>query len=69
MTFIIMRCFSLNCRHDLHAFMDEVYALSVWAEHNRFRSVLSLSDIPDPQKTHFVWSFSKVFMEQIFEKL
>ncbi len=39
--------------------MDEVYALSVWAE-NRFRSVLSLGDIPDPSKTHFVRSFSKV---------
>ncbi len=40
--------------------MDEVYALSVWAEDTEFCSVLSLGDIPDPQKTHFVWSFSKV---------
>ena len=40
--------------------MDEIYGLSVWAENSTFHIVLSLKDIPDPNKTHFVWSFSKV---------
>ena len=47
-------------RHDLHVIMDEIYGLSVWDQNSSFHSVLSLKDIPDPNKTHFVWSFSKV---------
>ena len=40
--------------------MDEIYELSVWAENSTFHSVLSLKDIPDPNKTHFVWSSRKI---------
>ena len=55
-----MQGYDLNFRHDLHIIMDEVYGLSVWDENCLFHSVLSLKNIPDPNKTHFVWSFSKV---------
>ncbi|KAJ3035340.1 hypothetical protein HDV00_004068 [Rhizophlyctis rosea] len=50
----------------LHAIVDEVYALSVFREDADaglapFESVLSWDEIPDPEKTHIVWSFSKDF--------
>ena len=56
-----MSHFFSYCSHDFHIIMDEVYGLSFWGEGNTgFKGVLSLKTIPDPQKTHFVWSFSKV---------
>ena len=50
----------LSCRKQLHVIMDEIYALSVFNSSASFRSVLSLPDIPDPQRTHLVWGISKV---------
>ena len=57
---LITEEYYISYRHDLHIIMDEIYGLSVWAENSMFHSVLSLKDVPDPNKTHFVWSFSKV---------
>ena len=53
-------------QNKLHAIVDEVYALSVFrtdeaAGLSAFESVLSWEDIPDPDRTHVVWSFSKDF--------
>ncbi|XP_060068005.1 1-aminocyclopropane-1-carboxylate synthase-like protein 1 [Ylistrum balloti] len=46
-------------RENLHAIFDEIYALSTQGQ-GCFRSVLSM-DIPDLEKTHFIWGFSKDF--------
>uniref|UniRef100_G1SSW1 Exostosin glycosyltransferase 2 n=1 Tax=Oryctolagus cuniculus TaxID=9986 RepID=G1SSW1_RABIT len=48
-------------RHELHVVMDEVYMLSVFDEALEYRSVLSLERLPDPQRTHVMWSTSKDF--------
>ncbi|KAJ3119833.1 hypothetical protein HK098_005111 [Nowakowskiella sp. JEL0407] len=50
--------------HKLHVISDEIYGLSVWnktlTESEKWVSSYSL-DLPDPQRTHMVWSFSKDF--------
>ncbi|KAJ3184313.1 hypothetical protein HDU87_005161 [Geranomyces variabilis] len=46
---------------NLHVVSDEIYALSTWSNKNPFVSVLALPTLPDPQRTHVVWSFSKDF--------
>ncbi|XP_076970577.1 1-aminocyclopropane-1-carboxylate synthase-like protein 1 [Tamandua tetradactyla] len=48
-------------RHGLHVVVDEVYMLSVFEESAKFRSVLSLDRLPDPQRTHVMWATSKDF--------
>ena len=50
----------MSPRHELHVILDEIYALSVFDEATSFHSVLTIADLPDPQRTHFVWGFSKV---------
>ncbi|RXN37360.1 1-aminocyclopropane-1-carboxylate synthase 1 [Labeo rohita] len=47
--------------HELHVIVDEIYMLSVFNETDTFRSVLSLDGLPDPQRTHVMWGFSKDF--------
>jgi aspartate/methionine/tyrosine aminotransferase len=51
-------------RNGLHFISDEAYALSVYEQQTPlqtpFQSVLNLWPVPDPQKTHVIWSFSKV---------
>jgi hypothetical protein len=47
-------------RHGLHFISDEAYAMSIYEPNTPFRSVLNLWPPPDPQKTHVIWSFSKV---------
>lgn len=47
--------------HELHVVIDEIYALSTFLP-NSFRSILTYhSLLPDPSRTHFLWSFSKDF--------
>ncbi|XP_063083869.1 probable inactive 1-aminocyclopropane-1-carboxylate synthase-like protein 2 isoform X1 [Cavia porcellus] len=48
-------------RHELHVVVDEIYMLSVFDESARFHSVLSLESLPDPNKTHVIWSPTKDF--------
>ncbi|XP_049746885.1 1-aminocyclopropane-1-carboxylate synthase-like protein 1 [Elephas maximus indicus] len=48
-------------RHKLHVVMDEVYMLSVFEESAAYSSVLGLERLPDPQRTHVMWSTSKDF--------
>ncbi|KGL74276.1 1-aminocyclopropane-1-carboxylate synthase-like 1, partial [Tinamus guttatus] len=47
-------------RHELHVIMDEIYMLSVYGDAT-FTSVLSLDCVPDPERIHFMWGFSKDF--------
>lgn len=51
----------------MHFISDEVYALSVFDEGPKFHSVLSL-EAPDPERTHVIWSFSKVGSVYLFLK-
>uniref|UniRef100_A0A8C4RFV8 1-aminocyclopropane-1-carboxylate synthase-like protein 1 n=1 Tax=Erpetoichthys calabaricus TaxID=27687 RepID=A0A8C4RFV8_ERPCA len=48
-------------RHKLHAFVDEIYMLSVFDEDATFHSVLSSNKLPDPQRTHVMWGMTKDF--------
>ena len=49
-------------RHNLHVIVDEIYANCIYNKQDEFKSVLSYFDeIPDPLRTHFMWSFSKDF--------
>ena len=49
--------------------MDEVYMLTVFDKKAEHYSVLRLkaSEIPDPERTHFIYSFSKVSCIQGFD--
>lgn len=47
-------------RYKLHVIMDEIYMLSVYDD-TTFTSILSLDSLPDPNRTHFMWGFSKDF--------
>ncbi|XP_070554239.1 1-aminocyclopropane-1-carboxylate synthase-like protein 1 isoform X2 [Ptychodera flava] len=58
---LLMDCLHFAKRHGLHVIVDEIYMLSVFDEEAEFTSVLSLEDLPDPDRTHFTWSFSKDF--------
>lgn len=45
----------------LHVVIDEVYALSTFVTYS-FQSILNYKSLlPDPERTHFLWSFSKDF--------
>ena len=45
---------------ELHVIVDEIYANCVYDSKLEFQSILSYFDeIPDPLRTHFMWSFSK----------
>jgi aspartate/methionine/tyrosine aminotransferase len=45
----------------LHVIFDEIYALSMFDDQPTFPSALNYQSIVDPERTHFVWSFSKDF--------
>ncbi|XP_055954329.1 1-aminocyclopropane-1-carboxylate synthase-like protein 1 isoform X1 [Patella vulgata] len=48
-------------KYKLHVIMDEIYALSVFDTYkDKFTSVLQL-DVPDPDRVHVIWGFSKDF--------
>jgi len=48
-------------RHELHVLMDEIYALTVFGEGAEFHSILERKSLPDPERTHLIWGFSKDF--------
>ncbi|EDV21831.1 1-aminocyclopropane-1-carboxylate synthase-like protein 1 [Trichoplax sp. H2] len=49
-------------RHELHIIFDEIYYLSNHAPDADIISVLSMiNELPDPERTHFIWAFSKDF--------
>ncbi|OXB53719.1 hypothetical protein ASZ78_011566 [Callipepla squamata] len=57
---LLKECLEFAHRHELHVIMDEIYMLSVYDDIT-FTSVLSLDSLPDPERTHFMWGFSKDF--------
>eukprot|EP00076_Gallus_gallus_P017670 XP_015137430.1 1-aminocyclopropane-1-carboxylate synthase-like protein 1 isoform X3 [Gallus gallus] len=57
---LLKECLEFAHRHELHVIMDEIYMLSVYDD-TTFTSVLSLDSLPDPERTHFMWGFSKDF--------
>ncbi|XP_077980146.1 1-aminocyclopropane-1-carboxylate synthase-like protein 1 [Glandiceps talaboti] len=58
---LLRECLQFAKRHALHVIIDEIYLLSVFQEDTKFTSVLSLEDLPDPERTHVIWGFSKDF--------
>ncbi|NWX75009.1 1A1L1 protein, partial [Alca torda] len=57
---LLKGCLEFAHRYELHVLMDEIYMLSVYDD-TTFTSVLSLDCLPDPERTHFMWGFSKDF--------
>ena len=54
----------------MHFISDEAYGMSVYDSNRKFQSVLSLySKLPDPQKTHVIWAFSKVRICFIYDNV
>lgn len=47
-------------RYKIHLIVDEIYAFSVHDKDTQFNSVLGMPSLPDPQRTHVLWGFSKV---------
>ncbi|KAL1786187.1 exostosin-2 isoform X1 [Sigmodon hispidus] len=58
---MLKRCLAFAKKHNLHVIVDEIYMLSVFDEAITFHSVLSIKDLPDPNKTHMIWGPSKDF--------
>ncbi|XP_078658306.1 1-aminocyclopropane-1-carboxylate synthase-like protein 1 isoform X4 [Branchiostoma floridae x Branchiostoma belcheri] len=58
---LLMDILNFCHRHSLHVIMDEIYMMSIFDSEAKFTSVLSLPNIPDPQRTHMVWGFAKDF--------
>ncbi|EGY23448.1 hypothetical protein VD0002_g6642 [Verticillium dahliae] len=59
----IVRLMKLCQKYQIHLVSDEIYALSVWGQGERFYSCLSINttDIIDPSLVHVVWGTSKDF--------
>ncbi|CAF1339912.1 unnamed protein product [Rotaria sordida] len=53
--------FQFAAEKRMHVIVDEIYALSTFVT-ECFQSILNYnSSLPDPDRTHFLWSFSKDF--------
>ncbi|KAG7167179.1 inactive 1-aminocyclopropane-1-carboxylate synthase-like protein 2-like [Homarus americanus] len=48
-------------QHEVHVIIDEIYAFSIYNKEIKFNSVLGFESLPDPQRTHVLWGFSKDF--------
>nr|XP_016849818.1 PREDICTED: 1-aminocyclopropane-1-carboxylate synthase-like protein 1 isoform X2 [Anolis carolinensis] len=57
---LLKECLEFAHRYELHVIMDEIYMLSIYGD-STFTSILSLESLPDPDRTHFMWGFSKDF--------
>ncbi|KAG0724598.1 1-aminocyclopropane-1-carboxylate synthase-like protein 1 [Chionoecetes opilio] len=51
----------LCAQYQIHVVIDEIYAFSVHDESTEFNSVLGMESVPDPDRTHVLWGFSKDF--------
>lgn len=58
---LLRKIFAVCARHQMHVIVDEIYALSVFDTSAPHQSVLSLDDLPDPEKTHVLWGLTKDF--------
>uniref|UniRef100_H3ASI1 Aminotransferase class I/classII large domain-containing protein n=1 Tax=Latimeria chalumnae TaxID=7897 RepID=H3ASI1_LATCH len=57
---LLKECLDFAHRYKLHVIVDEIYMLSVYDD-TTFTSVLSFDHLPDPERTHVMWGFSKDF--------
>ncbi|XP_063861804.1 1-aminocyclopropane-1-carboxylate synthase-like protein 1 isoform X4 [Scylla paramamosain] len=48
-------------QYKIHIVIDEIYAFSIHDRSTHFNSVLGMESLPDPQRTHVLWGFSKDF--------
>lgn len=60
---LTIRLMEVCKRHEVHFISDEIYGLSVFDPSSSFDSVLSIprDELPDPERTHFMWGLSKDF--------
>ena len=54
-------CLNFANSHKLHVISDEIYLLSVFQQNASMVSALALKHIPDRNRLHIVWGFSKDF--------
>ena len=54
-------CLNFANSHKLHVISDEIYLLSVFKQNASVVCALALKHIPDPDRLHVVWGFSKDF--------
>nr|XP_015213606.1 PREDICTED: 1-aminocyclopropane-1-carboxylate synthase-like protein 1 isoform X1 [Lepisosteus oculatus] len=57
---VLMDCLEFAHRYKLHVIVDEIYMLSVY-DGKAFTSIHSFESLPDPERTHVLWGFSKDF--------
>ena len=55
----LMSYIDFAAEHKLHVIIDEIYSLSVFQENASMVSGLALKNVPDPDRLHIVWGFSK----------
>nr|XP_015213609.1 PREDICTED: probable inactive 1-aminocyclopropane-1-carboxylate synthase-like protein 2 isoform X3 [Lepisosteus oculatus] len=55
---VLMDCLEFAHRYKLHVIVDEIYMLSVY-DGKAFTSIHSFESLPDPERTHVLWGFSK----------
>ncbi|XP_071955948.1 1-aminocyclopropane-1-carboxylate synthase-like protein 1 [Antedon mediterranea] len=60
---MIKDCLQFCHKHSLHIIFDEIYLTGGFVEGVQTTSILQFKpeDIPDPERTHFIWGFSKDF--------
>lgn len=58
--FTLLPILQFAAEKSLHVVIDEIYALSTFVTYS-FQSILNYNSLPDPDGTHFLWSFSKDF--------
>ncbi|XP_071955310.1 1-aminocyclopropane-1-carboxylate synthase-like protein 1 [Antedon mediterranea] len=60
---VISACLKFCNKHSLHIIFDEIYLTGGFVEDVQTTSILQFKpeDIPDPERTHFIWGFSKDF--------
>ncbi|KAJ9597570.1 hypothetical protein L9F63_011571 [Diploptera punctata] len=46
-------------KYDIHFICNEVYAMSIYEPGFEFQSVINMKPLPNPNKTHIIWSVSK----------
>ncbi|XP_032227919.1 1-aminocyclopropane-1-carboxylate synthase-like protein 1 isoform X2 [Nematostella vectensis] len=58
---LLQDCLDFAHKHKLHVIFDEIYMLSVFKKEYSFKSILSFKNIPDRERLHVIWGFSKDF--------
>ncbi|MCL4141785.1 UNVERIFIED_CONTAM: hypothetical protein GTU68_007372 [Idotea baltica] len=58
---LIRSLLEVCAKYEMHVIIDEIYALSLINTESDVGSVLSIPNLPDPQRTHFTWSLTKDF--------